>query len=75
MLQEQRMQEISDKGTIDLIELEPIGENQFKSIEFYQILHFTNEEWYYTADENCKNLKDTADETHETERGLYFCFS
>ena len=46
----------------------------FKTWEFYQVFHLTNEETYYLDQESWDNFKDTCDESLPTKEGLIFCY-
>jgi len=48
-------------------------QNYFKSIEYYQIVHYTNEELYYSVEEEF--LDEHADLILDTEKGRIFLFS
>ena len=46
----------------------------FSTWEFYEVMHFTNAELYYVSDEEAAALDQTADEIHETEKGIIYCY-
>lgn len=48
--------------------------NAYKTWEFYQLFHFTNEETYYLNEEEWDNFKGTCDESLPTKKGLIFCY-
>lgn len=81
--QEQRTQDaikdVLNLGIFEPGEVTPYEENKtpytiLKSIEYYNILHFTNEALYYLDEEQENNLRGAAEEIHETEKGIIFCF-
>lgn len=74
MTTEERIEDIFNVGTFNDEEIEAI-DGGFKSWEFYQILHFSNEEWYYTDDETSEAIQESADQEIHTEKGIIFCFS
>lgn len=46
----------------------------FKTWEFYQVFHLSNEESYYIDQETWDNFKDTCDISYPTKKGLIFCY-
>jgi hypothetical protein len=50
------------------------GNNAFSSIEFYIIIHFTNEELYYSNHER-ETFEEHAEEIINTEKGVIYCFN
>lgn len=67
-------------GTFEPDELEPYKDNKtpytvLKSAQFYNIIYFTNEGLYYLDEEQEKRFKELAEEVHETEKGIIFCYS
>ena len=69
----ERIKDINSLGQFNSEEVENTDDqNTFQSWEFWQILHYTNEEWYYIADDGIESI---ADEEHHTEKGIVFCFA
>jgi len=77
---EDRKRDIYAQEQLGLIlgELELLGTsgylNAFKSIEFYQIIHVTDEERYYIDEESESNLCNSCDVCLDTEKGTVYCF-
>jgi hypothetical protein len=70
---QERILDLQSSGIFNDEELENTNDqNTFKSWEYWQILHYTNEEWYYVNDDGIEEL---ADERVETDKGIFFCFS
>lgn len=46
-----------------------------KSIKFYSIFYFTDSDLYYLSEETEENLKETADQIHNTKKGRIYCYS
>lgn len=77
MSEENRILDIFQTGSFNDTEIEKLDTldpHSFKSWEFWQILHYTNEELYYLSGETFDNLISTADETIETKEGIILCF-
>jgi hypothetical protein len=72
----QRITDIQENGNFNLTEVEQEGNlfNSFKSDEYYLILHFTDEEIYYTSDEEKEQFEKIAEDIINTEKGIIFCF-
>lgn len=71
---QEKIQDIFSTGIFNDEEIEST-EGGFKSWAYYQIFHYTNEEWYYVDGELASTLRETADEELQTENGIIFCFS
>ena len=75
----ERMQDIYKLGTFESGEIEQAGElttdNLFKSIEYYLIIHFTNEELFYLPEETERTYEEGAEEVHDTEKGRIYLFT
>ena len=48
--------------------------NSLSSIEYWQIMHYTNEELYYLDEETHTDIKECADIIEETSKGIAFLF-
>jgi hypothetical protein len=59
---------------IEFVEHSLSGLAVMKSIEYYQIVHMTNEEHYYLDDTAYRNIKAMADEMLPTKAGLILCY-
>jgi hypothetical protein len=46
--------------------------NYFKSIEYYLIIHLTNEELYYLDDETETTYTNSADDVEDTKKGRVY---
>jgi hypothetical protein len=46
----------------------------FESIEYYMIVHLTNEELYYTSDEEIEQYQQCADLIEDTQKGRVYGF-
>lgn len=71
----QRVADILTTGVFDVEEIKKEGtsESSFSSIEFYLIIHMTDEEYNYADDEYINSL-NVADEQFETPLGFVYCF-
>lgn len=72
MTEKERIEDILSSGIFNADEVQHTDQNNFKSWEFWQILHYTNEEYYYLPDDEIQVL---ADQQIETEKGIIYCFS
>ena len=77
MTQQERIEEIAN-SSFGIQESELRSENNqthgynFSSIEYYFILHLTNEELYYMDDETLSLYQDAADYYEDTAKGKIF---
>ena len=74
------IQDVLKLGIFEPDELQEVKDNQtphtvLKSVEYHCIFYLTNQHLYYLDEETENNLKGTADEIHETEKGIIFCYS
>lgn len=78
MTVEERKQDILNSSLFLDNEVEQVQNDSnfhvFKSWEYYQIFHLTNEEHYYTSEEEVNNLSGHADEIIDTNKGIIYCF-
>ena len=78
MKTEERIEDIFNTGLFNETELKELEGSicytAFKSIEFYQLFHFTNEELYYLNEEEEENFTGFADLIEDTEKGRIYCF-
>jgi len=78
MTVEERQADVKTAGNFNDEELEHVQNDMyftcFKSWEFYQIFHLTNEELYY-LDEGSRLTLEGADSVEDTEHGRVYCFS
>lgn len=58
----------------ELKELESCHVHAFKSIMYYEIIHYTDAELYYIGDETQKFLDESADLILNTEKGRVYLF-
>lgn len=73
----ERIKDILNTGLFNNNELKELEGNYlsaFKSIEYYQIFHVTNEELYYLNEEEEHNFKESSDLIKDTEKGRIYCF-
>lgn len=47
----------------------------FKSIEYYEVHHYTNEELYHMDEETEKTFQEMADLIEDTPKGRIYCMS
>jgi len=62
-----------ERDELELLYAYILHENYFKSIEYYQIVHYTDAELYYSSEEEF--LNECADLILDTEKGRIFLFS
>lgn len=76
MTKDERLLDIQSLGIFNDNELSNLErENDFTSWEYYLVRHLTNEELYYTNDEEAAHLADMCASQHDTDKGRIYLFT